>query len=391
MFDPGIVPSQCHNCSVSNLVTMEADCQDAANNNGASLKQEAFPDLNQFLSAITSKITAATTQMSNNDFHTVISANTIFKQEVRDELTELRMLISQQQQPLRSTPSVPTGIQTHFSASNPSQLNHTPVSGPSLSPGLSNVPTSTLPTTTDQVLQMLTDSFAKMATALTEKQGDSKAEWPKFSGDAKKFRSWYLAIMTQLSITPWRDLYDSSTNNVVTSTSNTTLNEKLYSKVILALEGSALQHVVSRKHLRANGLAVLQDLVHTYRPKNVPEVIAAKTAEFWGTMKRQPHETVDTYFNRFHELLDDLAEADEPISTKSALRQFLFTLGPEFEPIQHNYRINNLPTEWKTQDWTQFLVLCGDYYNSVKPTSSDRKPSSDILFDKEAHQKKVKN
>jgi hypothetical protein len=51
--------------------------------------------------------------------------------------------------------------------------------------------------------------------------------------------------MTQLSITSWRDLYDSSKNDVVTSTSNTTLNEKLYSKVIIALEGSALQHVVS--------------------------------------------------------------------------------------------------------------------------------------------------
>jgi hypothetical protein len=188
MFYPGIVPSQCHNCSVSNFVTMEVDCQDAANNNGASLKQEAFPDLNQFLSAITSKITAATTQMSN-DFHTIISANTAFKQEtldanmdfkqeVRDELRELCMLISQQQQTFRSTTSVPSGIQTHVSASNPPQLSHIPVSGPSLSPSLSNVPTSTLPTTTDRDLQMLTDSFAKMATALTEKQGDLKAEWP---------------------------------------------------------------------------------------------------------------------------------------------------------------------------------------------------------------------
>jgi hypothetical protein len=110
-------------------------------------------------------------------------------------------------------------------------------------------------------------------------------------------------------------------------------------------------------------------------------------------LKRSPSETVDAYYNRFQELLDDLAEADEPISTKSALRQFLFTLGPEFDTIQHNYRINSLPQEWKTQKWPQFLALCRDYYNSVKPTAVDRKQAgpSDTLFDKEAHQKKIRD
>ena len=113
------------------------------------------------------------------------------------------------------------------------------------------------------------------------------------------FRSWYLAIMTQLSIAPWRDLYDPSKNDVLLSTTNVSLNEKLYSKLILALEGSALQYVISRKRLQANGLAVLQDLVHTYKPKNIPEVIAAETSEFWGSMKRSSSEMVDAYFNHF--------------------------------------------------------------------------------------------
>jgi len=115
-------------------------------------------------------------------------------------------------------------------------------------------------------------------------------------------------------------------------------------------------------------------------------------SEFWGSLKRSPTETVDSYYNRFQEILDDLADADEPISTKSALRQFLFTLGPEFEPIQNNFRINNLPEEWKMQEWPKFLSLCRDYYNSVKPTVSDRKtPVIDTPFDKEAHQKKIRD
>ena len=73
-----------------------------------------------------------------------------------------------------------------------------------------------------------------------------------------------------------------------------------------------------------------------YKPKNVPEVIAAKTSEFWGNTRRLPSETVDMYYNRFHELLEELRDADEPISIKSAIRHFIFTLGSEFETIQNN-------------------------------------------------------
>jgi len=142
----------------------------------------------------------------------------------------------------------------------------------------------------------------------------------------------------------------------VATTFNSTLNGKLYAKVILALEGTAYKNFVSRKHLRANGLRLLEELVQTYKPRNVPEVIASKTVEFWGGMKRLPNETIDSYYDRFQELLEDLADADEPIVTKAAICQFLLTLGPEFDSIQNNYRINNLPSEWQTQSWPHLLA-----------------------------------
>jgi hypothetical protein len=107
-----------------------------------------------------------------------------------------------------------------------------------------------------------------------------KSEWPKFAGDIKKFRPWYLAIIAQLSLSPWQEYYDSTRNNIVSTMSNISLNGKLYSKLLLALEGTALQNMVSRKLLRANGLGHLHELVQTYKPHNVPEVIAAKTSEF---------------------------------------------------------------------------------------------------------------
>ncbi len=161
-----------------------------------------------------------------------------------------------------------------------------------------------------QIMYMLTESFSKLSTVLLEKSSDTKSDWPKFSGDVKKFRSWYLAIIAQLSLPPWQELYDSSRYDIVSSTSNTALNGKLYAKLLLSLEGIASQNIISHTHLRANGVLLLKELVQTYRPKNVPEVIAAKTSQFWGQTKHLPNESVDTYYNRFHELLQELLDGD---------------------------------------------------------------------------------
>lgn len=151
-----------------------------------------------------------------------------------------------------------------------------------------------------QLMLALTESFSKMTTIMTERSSDTKSDWPKFSGDTKKFKSWYLSIVAQLSLPPCSEFYDASTNSVVTVTAHQALNAKLYAKLLVALEGQALQDIVSRSHLHANGLLLLQELVQTYKPKNVPEVLAAKAGEFWSKIKRAPNESVDLYYNRFH-------------------------------------------------------------------------------------------
>jgi hypothetical protein len=58
------------------------------------------------------------------------------------------------------------------------------------------------------------------------KSTESKADWPKFAGDTRKFKPWY--IVAQLSIVPWKEFYDSTNNTVIKTTGNTALNEKLY-------------------------------------------------------------------------------------------------------------------------------------------------------------------
>jgi hypothetical protein len=127
----------------------------------------------------------------------------------------------------------------------------------------------------------------------------------------------------QISIPPWKELHDGSKNDIVMSTSNVSLNEKLYAKLVVSLEGQVLQDIITRLHLQANGILLLQELVQTYRPEHVPEVLAAKAGEFWSQTKHLPTESVDSYYNWFQELLEELSHADDQISTK-ALCAILF-------------------------------------------------------------------
>jgi hypothetical protein len=116
-----------------------------------------------------------------------------------------------------------------------------------------------------QVMVMLAESFSKLSSFMIQDKGsDKKYDWPKFSGDTKTFKAWYLAILAQLSLPQWQDLYDSSTKNVVKSTMNVALNGKLYAKLITCLDGSALQSIVARTHLHSDGISVLQDLYQTH-------------------------------------------------------------------------------------------------------------------------------
>jgi hypothetical protein len=79
------------------------------------------------------------------------------------------------------------------------------------------------------VMLMLADSFSKLSTLMVQDSNDTKYDWPKFSGDTTVFKAWYLAIIAQLSLPQWQDLYDISKKDVVKNTTNVALNSKLYS------------------------------------------------------------------------------------------------------------------------------------------------------------------
>jgi hypothetical protein len=267
-----------HNSFVSKFSNMGDYGDDGSPYPNAAQRAQAtqnLMDIYALFAAIKSHISDATQQLSG-DFRQVIDENTRFKQEMREELDEMREVLADQKRLL--------GIQSSYSSpsihssDSPSAVATNTSSVP-LSPSMAVSSALLDQDVQSQMLAMLTDSPSKLSSVLSEKS-DSKSDWPKFSGDTKMFCSWYLAIMAQLSLPPWLELYDTTRNDIKPTTTNATLNGNFYSKLLLALEGSALQSSVSKKYLRANGLLLLHDLVQTYKPKNVLEVIAAKTGEF---------------------------------------------------------------------------------------------------------------
>jgi hypothetical protein len=278
----------CHNLSISKNIIMEADCEDIKPLPTSSLtSSDPMDKIQQLFTSLSAQIERQNLNLSR-DFCQLVQDNTTFKQEVHEELDEIRQILCQRNvanlsssPTLHTVPNLPLNSVSQDPSSTPNQSTSPPVPQ-----GLSSsVASSSSTDMQTQMMYLLTESFSKLSAALLDKSSDTKSEWPKFSGDSKKFRSWYLAIIAQLSLPPWQELYDSIKHDVVPSTSNAALNGKLYAKLLLSLEGIASQNIISRTHLRANGVLLLQELVQTYRPKNVPEVIAAKTSQFWGQTK----------------------------------------------------------------------------------------------------------
>jgi len=170
--------TQRHNSSISNCSTMEGDCTDS---NGISSVPN-MQDLTQLLSNLSLQITSQNRQLSN-DIHEVVERNDEFKKEVRSELDELRALIWDIKNPLSTqnpTAGPNTPILSTLSAAVP-----TPVTSTSVPENL----TSAVTNQSDQQSEMMllfANSISKLSSVLGEKS-ESKSDWPKFSGDQKKF------------------------------------------------------------------------------------------------------------------------------------------------------------------------------------------------------------
>ncbi len=237
LFSTSFLPSSISNSS--QFSPMESDCKEDHASGSSPTISTSNDEILKVLTALSSQMVVGHQDLQKQ----LLSSNNFLKAELHkvkeeNEKFRLEMRAEMHNSTSSSVPSVPSNTPTI-------------VNPPVLTTSMSSMGSPPTPTSSDdfqtQMLTVLNDTFAKLSsvisntstvlqdtkTAISEsKSSDSKTEWSKFTGDPKKFRAWYLAVMAQLSIAPWQSLYDASTNSVVTSTSNVVLNGKLYAKVI---------------------------------------------------------------------------------------------------------------------------------------------------------------
>lgn len=211
---------------------MEEDCEDhhVTSSDTTQSTMDIGALFNNFTLHISDQIIKQTTVLCDEIRDKEVKMhqeNEDFKMEVRNELSELRSIlqnVSSLSHLNANTSTASTTSVPQVSSSLSFVGGHQPAS--SIPLNYSVLVSSDLQT---QMMYMMAESFSKLSTVLVENKQDSKVDWPKFAGDSKKCRDWYLSIMTQISLPPWSTLYDASRNDIVLSTTNDSLNGKLYS------------------------------------------------------------------------------------------------------------------------------------------------------------------
>jgi hypothetical protein len=208
------------NLEITRVSKMESDCKESGQqlfktDNGSSNQDNIMQMLNLISTKMMDTIQDLQCQMVQNnlkftaELQKISQENETFRQAVTADVQRLSSMTNT----LPPVSVVPSTIPISGSMSLPALI--IPSSGAS-----SVVPSSTSPQDfQQQKLSMLNDTFSKLTTVMTEsKSSDSKADWPKFNGDTKKFKHWHLAIIAQLSLAPWKELYDPTTNTLLKTT-----------------------------------------------------------------------------------------------------------------------------------------------------------------------------
>ncbi len=199
------------------------------------------------------------------NIHAVANHHDVFKAEVQSEIESLHLPLGQSSSV--NTPILRGGV-SNSSTFVPSTGSTSIPMVPSSSTGVFQSNTTNAVSCLNTIssnpqahmMLMMTEAFSKLTTEFTEtKTTNLKAGWPKFDGTKSKFHSWYLTILSQVSVPPWSDLYETISNELVIVTSNTGLNAKFYSKLLLSLEGEALRSIALCKHLCTDFLLLMQE------------------------------------------------------------------------------------------------------------------------------------
>lgn len=155
--------------------------------------------------------------------------------------------------------------------------------------------------------------------------------------------------MSILATDEWSPLYNKISQDVIANgTTQSTLNNHLYSALILSLKDSVETTILGMPHLFGDGVGVLHALRTTYKGKltNV-EVMKLHGKLLGGLHFRGREESIDQFAARTIQMSKDLEEHNISVAPSALKSSFISGLGPDFHDIIKDFNRNKLDDEWK--------------------------------------------
>ena len=197
---------------------------------------------------------------------------------------------------------------------------------------------------------MATEQQINQTKEKLEKKGPTNNKFPKFSNqNNESFNDWYDDIMCILSLSEWKGIYDTTMNDIVSTTTaaNESLSEHLYTSLRLSLQGDAANTMKSNENkFRQKGIEFLQSMKPIFDPK-WPITIHAKKLASFCEFYRTSSTTIDQFATQFKRQLRQLRYNNITISPTTAKHTFLQGLGSEFISIRN---MSTLPPDFHTDD-----------------------------------------
>lgn len=179
-----------------------------------------------------------------------------------------------------------------------------------------------------------------------------KYEYPKLGEDPALFETWRSRFIASICATELMPLYDRTTQNIVQygfyiEDDNFMKYEvQLYSRLLQALPDSS-SFIRSHEYL-SKGIALWHALLEDNNSSGAVHNTHILLPALY-TIHRKPHESIDTYWNRFNLHVSHIRrDKNAPTLSQSHLRlQFLITLGgSEFSFLRTDWENSSLDTKW---------------------------------------------
>ena len=171
------------------------------------------------------------------------------------------------------------------------------------------------------------------------------------------FREWYNKILSILATDEWCQLYDPITQDILSSgKQHPSLNNHLYSALLLALKDSLETFIQGMTHLRSDGIGVLQPLRAAYKGTHTDiEIMQLQGTLLGGFHFRGNNEPVEQFTSRTIQMAKDLSEQEVFILPQHLKTSFILGLGPDFHEIIRDLQKNKLAPEWQHTEIKQLI------------------------------------